>query len=213
MKLSDKDLDLIQQYLSEALTDEDKSNFDSRLEDTEFKEELLFQSEMIDALGEIDYQNTIGELKEGAITATEPSSTTNNEPVKKGQLGKWLGILGIVAMMLLAGWFGFKDGKASKASHNFAELALDYSTPYPVAQIERGSSTQKEIITDGLAAYANNDWQKAVEAFGKINPQTDKIKMYTANSLIQLKQYQKAKVTLFSLSATEANSNPIKNGI
>jgi len=201
MNISERDYELIQRHLSDTHTEASKTEFQSKLGDEAFEKELLYQAQMIDVLGEVDYLSVKEELEK---TATAPTSTEAAKVSKKNPL-MWLLILGMLAGLFLA---GLKIGKKAKQD-NYMELAEAYHVAYPVAQIERGANDgQNEVVTEGMKAYANNNWQLALDAFEKINPQTDKIRLYKSNCLIELGNYQKASdvlagITTMDLEITE----------
>ena len=202
MSLNEKDLDMIQRYLDGDLTEADDVQLKSRLDDQEFKEELLFQAQMVDALEEYDYLQIKEELTSDNVTTSTPTPNPS-----KSSPWKWVLLLLGLGSLLYLGWLGYQDGRQDAQTTQFAELVDRYSTPYPVTQLERGVTTDaSQKIPSGMEAYANENWQEALKGFDRLEPQIPQVLLYKANCHIQLKDYKEA---LAQLSAINTDKEDI----
>ena len=201
MKISEKDLDLIQRQLANDHTEATKMEFEAKLGDNDFKEELLYQAKMVDALIEADYLT----VREELVNSINSGATKESQVVSRpNQSKKWLW-LSMAAILSVIAYLGYNAGKADKHKPvQYAELAETYNIPYPVARVERGNSGgMEERFAAAQKDYANEEWGSALSKFESLTPKTDEINIYEANCHIQLGSYKRALAILSAISTSD----------
>jgi len=180
-QVSDKDQILIQKYLADSLTTDELELFESRLSDDSFNKELMLQAKLLDSLDAIDKELVIEE-----ITANTPKINTNRPKAKS----KLIWVIGLIIIATVA-WLAYLQLPTQPVT--MAHLVEKYDTPYPPAAVERGASTkQNKFITEAMAAYVNQDYELALENFGKIAGRAKFADFYIVTCFIKTRRYQKA---------------------
>lgn len=94
---------------------------------------------------------------------------------------------------------------STKTTKDLITLAQEYNTPYPaIDNLEtlnyKGLKEEsKDAYFKGMRAYKNGNWQACFNNLFRINPKTDVIMLYEANSQLQLGAYSKSKEILTTL--------------
>jgi len=202
MALSDNDIELIQKYLGEAISDKDKLVFDSRLNDLEFKDELLLQSKMLDALAHHDTQEVTDFLQSEDAPTPIPGKR------------KWgLFVIGLFVGMLITHFLiqYLTESKTTDVQSEPIALVEKYNQAFPAEVIGRGDNlNENDQLKAAFAAYSSGKYQSALEQFNALNLKTEKIDMYKANCLLQLDNYTEA-LKLFSAIEKSTDKNIADN--
>jgi len=186
--VSEKDIELIQKYLAEQMSSKDQGLFKSKVKDADFKKELLFQSQALDALTDVDEESIISFLKDDTNQKGDIDETT------KKTYKPFIYLIGILLTLALAA-FLFNSNLGDKVNKSNEPLAMleKYNQLYPAELITRGENqVVDKKLDEAFANYSNGKFQKALSLFNEINPASEKIKMYRANCLLQLKRYAEA---------------------
>lgn len=207
MKVTEKQLNLIHNYLSQSLSPNEQSIFDKSLESLDFREELMSQARLIDSLTEVD--NII--IREKMELLPDSSVDVNKEkttkkvvpPASLPSSRRWFWLTGALVLFSAALWFMLTQNKQS-TSNSMIQMAQAYDTPLPPGHIKRGA-TEPTTISEAIQAYANKDYEKALALFQSNSSLNTSDKLYISNCLIQLGRYEEAKSTLVDINLPEGD--------
>jgi len=204
---ADKKTILIKKFLDDALSSSDKIEFDALLEDVAFKKELNIQANLIHTLHENrrnDLESLLAEAKE-ELGEYKPIKAKLDKSKDRTTKGKIISLF-IAAFLALGIYFGINKfiNKTSSTDNLYAELY----TPYPPENLERGEkSDYPEIYVEAMYAYADGEYQKALNQLEKLNPQTDKSNLYKAICLIELNRNNESVVILDALKKNSEDTS------
>jgi len=195
MKITEQDNMLIKKYLRSKLTDEDHVNFKKRLDEDFFRDELLGQAKLIDALHLAD--ETL--LKEGFKKLDTKSKTSNGVDSKKSSSNKFTKYAFILLLLTVLSFLAYNYFNNSqeefKSNSNYASLIDKYRFRYDNFEVKRNNSDNNEEIksyNEALKQYANGDYNKALALFEKETPPPPEVKLYIVNCHLYNKDYQNA---------------------
>lgn len=192
MALSENDIELIQKYIGENLTPQDKMLFDSKLENTEFKSELMFQAKSVDALIENDRKDVMAFLTDEKDADEKSSDSLVTDPVNKARKSKFL--LGLLIGMLF--FFVIVNLNKFMKSHEpkVDQMALveEANMPYPFLQVGRGEGDDDADLQMLNQNYSKGNYEEALTYFSSRMVEDEQLKLIEANCYIQIKDYKKA---------------------
>lgn len=181
------ELDLIEKYLNDELTTEEKQGVDRRLAtDKALADEFTRRQTAHKALDYLVAKNLKAQLQ-------ELEEQEKIIPIARKRRSLWAGLSVAASVLLLAGFFYllFPHGKMTNP-----ELAASY---YEMPDFNsRGGEAAlpgQELLTSGLAALQNSEYAAAVAAFESI-PENDPYYLtaqyYLAHALYLTGQYERA---------------------
>ena len=186
MDTSDRDITLIQKFLEDALSSIEQREFQLKLKDKKFKNELLFQSKMLDELVEIDTNKIRQDIK---------------QPIKPSLTKLTFRLCVLLLMLLILGLSCFKIFESP--SPQPMALADKYFQEYPMESGTRGYDS--ETIESALLCYGKGDYVKALELFNALE-NTELNEMYKGSIHYQLGKHKEASVIFKKLK----NSRSLK---
>lgn len=190
MNLNEKHQKLLERYFDNALSDEQQVEFDLACRNEKFREELLFQAQMIDA-HESNEEDVLKEQLESFAEAEKKSPKNNRKLV----LVLGLAILSILIYFFL---FHFKSEVKQK------DLYAQYFIELPANMDRRGEKVmQNEKYKKAMQSYIEKDYNNASIMLSEMIPQTEDSKLYQAICYIQLTKNDAAKEILASLDSAE----------
>ena len=212
MKLTEQDLQLIEQYCWDRLSHADRQQVEDRMaNEPEFAQEVAFQQKLLSVVSEQEEQSLRELMQEeeqayqtqGTSTDTSSFSPT---PIRKFQRF-WPYAIAASVALLVAVWWGIRPTSAPRE-----QLFLAHYEPYRnlLQPVDRSAPSQG-FLNQALAAYENQDYSTAVEMFSTrlkntTEPQ-DELYFYRANAYLGLKDAQAARDDLMPFLS--APSHPL----
>lgn len=180
MTISVKQLELIEKYLGNRLTDDEKVSFESNLSFQEFRDELLLQAKLVDAASDAVDRDLISYLN----NYEQPERTRFlSEPLMK---------YAAVILLLIAAVIVF-NLKSESFEINHLALIENYNFTFPAEIVERGEADEMSPeYKNALSHYANGQYQESISAFSNIMQPSEKTNLYLANAYIELNDFKKA---------------------
>jgi FimV-like protein len=183
-----KQEDLIEKYIQNRLSSEEKLTFDDLLKNNDdFKEKVALHTNLKKAIGNVDdfnFRNLISDLESKAKNHTQKRSYV-----------KWLAAASIVLFLGLT-YFLTIDNKATGN-----ELFASYFKPYRnvVHPIVRGNDQQDKKAL-AFIAYEKGEYETAITLFSNLYTTTKEpyYLFYKANSLLKLERTNEAIPLLLS---------------
>lgn len=178
-----KQEDLIEKYIQNRLSPEEKSTFDELLKnDIAFKEEVALHTNVKKVVEKVDgsnFRNLISDLELKA-----------NKPAQRRSYVKWLVAASLILLLGLT-YFLTLDTKVVTTN----ELFTSYFEPYRnvVHPIVRSSEQQDEKAL-AFMAYEKGDYEKAILLFSNLYIKTKEpyYLFYKANALLKLERANEA---------------------
>jgi len=192
--LSESKQQMIQKFLSNGLTAEENNTFKEHLEDSEFKQELVFQTEVL---------KNVSEFRRNKIKAivTDQQSIPSVDP-KNSMLTKWLiGILVLILFSVIASML-IKQKSISQSQQIYAE----FYSPYPAEKNKRGSQVVNwsEQYEMALSDYAAEKYDKASEKFMSILSEQQKTNLYLGICHLELNNTSEAEAIFLELIRSDS---------
>jgi tetratricopeptide (TPR) repeat protein len=158
MELTDNDLELIESYFNQSLSDTDKTAFENRLKtDADFKKAALEYQATVAVLNTVREKGKKAFLKE--VNATMPPIMV---PVSRPNFRMWAAAATVLVFISIGIWLFKSDDNSRKLT----PLAAEYFEPYPALGITRGDDA-KDVSTEALRTYAVNDFKQAIPLLEK----------------------------------------------
>lgn len=196
--MNDQDSRLIDKFLRSQLTDSERKAFESKMDDSDFKDEVDFRK------GLISVAERAGNEKFHQILAKESRKLDGKKPKKKkGSL--YL----LIALIALLGLFGLWT-ILNSSEESPEEIYMAHYEPFPnlIAPTERASTDNLTGVEKALSAYDNGEYSKAVSIFDTLSDGNEDVRMYHAISLMEEEQMHRAEQLLMSITASKtANFN------
>jgi len=172
LNLSNKQLKLIEKYLDKDLSTSEQLEFDENLNDPAFKEQLLFQAQMVDSLGK-----------------KEPMPGSPNQALKTSKLPALLMRLAATVLMIFVVLFALKNFATNKDTKTYAK----YYEVYP-ANNSRGviAKENQEEFNLALTDYSHGKYQAALDRLLAIPEQNEEQALYIASCYMELDQEDEA---------------------
>jgi len=172
LNLSNKQLILIQKYLDKDLSKVEQMEFDENLKLPEFKEQLLFQAQLVDSIGADEH---------GAMRIENKKNAAPN-------IRALLVRLAAAVLMIFAILFALK----SVVSDNEAKVYANYFEEYPANTSRNVLNTDREEFNLAMKDYAEGNYQLALNRWQAIPEQNEELSLYIANCYINLEQDDEA---------------------
>jgi len=166
LKLTDKQLKLIEKYLDKDLSTAEEKEFQANLEIPEFKDQLLFQSQLVDQLG-----------KEQSASAQNPGPNIRSLFMR------------LAAAVLLI--FGVLFGLQTFAKKNKNTSFEKYYAAFP-SDISRSADSASDEYALAMKDYAQKNYQAALDRLIAIPEQNENQNFYIANCYMQLDNDEEA---------------------
>lgn len=217
--ITDKDRSLIEKHLDKNLNEAEKSLFNQRLEDADFKQELALYQQSVDAvyrLGDDKIKAMLVETHEKMIHSVviEEKRTPQYFPLSVVFSRRNMGLAASFLLLLSIGiWFLMPDNSNEK-------LFKDNFEPYKnfvYVEANRSERTKEEIQNDIKEEKPLNDLQKAFVAYDKeryeaalnlfdasettVNFAKDSLNLYKSMCYLALNKTDKALITLKTIQA------------
>lgn len=177
--------DLIIRHFSGELTKEEEVKFNSLLEsDTDFKEQVEFESDLQKAI--IKSKNK--DLKAKLVSLENDLKNKQvNKP--KSKINVWK-IAASIALLIVASWFGYQNFTGV----NYSKLYTENYTTYPntVFTIER-STSDNSLEYEAFSAYEAKNYKLAIKKFDEA-PNKEYFTFYKAQSYLNLDNLDNAEV-------------------
>jgi len=203
MKLTEAQLELIQKYLSNTLSESDQLLFDTEKKNEAFKKELLAQIELLNSI----------ELSKDDALRDKLKSLDSSMPktVKlKSNRFSWLKVAASLAVLLVAGLL-LKQNLGGSNDLSTDQLFAEYYQVMPAEFNQRNqTSTLDKSFEAAMEKYQGKDYSASLDLLGKIEPTTTKIQLYQALSHLELNNITEAQSLLSFVSKSnnyEENQN------
>jgi len=183
MNINEKQKALIEKYLDNNLSSIQKNAFEEELKSEDFRKQLMFQAQLIDAHRSVEKDQILNELDSFA-------QANKKEEKNKKYLGFLIGIVvaGLIIFTLL---FTMKEDKPVEA------LYAQYLIQLPADVNTRGeNNTQNEIYQSSMQAYVKGDYDDAITGFKKVLPKTAMTDLYVAMCYLNNGDVEKAEQEL-----------------
>lgn len=159
MELTDKDIEIIESYFNQTLSEEDNQAFEQRLES-----DSAFRQAVYEYQATATFLNTVREREQKAfLKKIEATMPPVGIPIRRLDFRRWaVAAVGLV-LVTVGVWqfWGGGDGGVKLKS-----LAKDYFEPYPALGITMGDE-KVDIKTEALRTYAVNDFKNAIPLLQK----------------------------------------------
>ncbi|MGK0365532.1 MAG: hypothetical protein ACI85O_002598 [Saprospiraceae bacterium] len=195
MAISKNDIDLIDKFLRNGLSQTELALFSERMEKEEFKEEVAFKQDVKKAVKQVGRRDMKAELQQ---------LEKSNKPKKEARtvsFKPWLLAAASVLLLILT-FFWFNSQKPTSS-----ELFAEYYVPYPnviTEPIVKGKSANDDL-SRALQQYELKNYEAAKTLFDQL-PDTDSLLFYHGVTAIGLNDFALAK-TLFEEVLTTENSS------
>lgn len=190
----EKNLELIEKYFSNSLTDEEQILFNNLLKDDKaFKDEFLFLK---------DLKKTLSHNQKKSLKTTLQNFESDLKNEKGFHLKKWLAAASIILVLGLS-YFLFSDSFNNTPEKLYAEYFEPYrNVVHPVVRGENG----KTIESSAFLAYENKKYHKALNLLNSVsNNNDDCFKFYSAMCYMGLNKNLDAIDLLLPIATSESN--------
>ncbi|NNF35670.1 MAG: hypothetical protein HKN68_16300 [Saprospiraceae bacterium] len=195
MQLSDRDIELIDGFLRKELMKSQLEEFNDRLNDQSFKDELTYREDLKVAANAI-----VREERKSILQDEEASIQDHNDNKPDTSFNKkWLWPLLIIAILLIS-YLGYKSAKDNPVDS--PALFAEYFEPFPnvINPIEMGVEQE---VAGPFQLYEQQLYQEAIDAFNQNNDLSESEKFYLGLSYLYIDETALAR-NIFS----EINGNP-----
>ena len=194
--LPEQSLILIHKYLKDELSESELIKFNLAMKDEAFRKELEFQSVVMEGIVESRRESLRNFLNEARLELDEKKRKdkdidSNQSKVLNSKKAIFVATLLILA---LAGYFYINKFKSKTINHD--KVFAEFYHPYFNENTERNTSTiaMDSIYDLAIESYkVEKDYGTALDRFDLVMPQSNKIKLYKANCLIELNRLSEAK--------------------
>ena len=194
MVISQEEQNIIQRFLRDELSAEDKIKFDELIKDREFAFELKRQSDILlslDKLRQDDIRKTIGALANMSSDNKDPNRHKKN-----------LLLYGATIVLILLIFFLINLLSSEKPTKAYY---AEYFKPYPIENIERGAEDIKEgeLYKEALALYSRKEYSDAFDKFNRMENKSSKVDLYKAICLLEMRKPIASEKLLSEMSEEE----------
>lgn len=193
MKMTEKQLKLIEKYLDQDLSKDQKDQFELELKSANFREELLYQAKIIDTYKAIEIQNLRNKME-------QISKGQTNNPNHRRTL---LLLLGGTILICIVGAYFFFSHANTKGPKLFAEYYVELP---PEVSNRSGETEQNFALQKAMQLYIDKDYKTALKSFETLNDKSDKTKLYETMCLIKLDKFTEASILLQKLKNSEMSA-------
>ena len=194
-ELNLQDSQLIDKYLRSQLTDTEQLDFDQRMQDEQFADEVGFRSSLLVVSEEK------GNEKLHSLLEKESQRLDNIKPKKKP-----LTLFIFIALLIVAGlcylWIQSKQSTPE-------ELYIAHYEKFPnlIAPTERSDATKMSSLEQAMYAYDNHNYVLTVVILDTMDIKPEDLTIYHAISKHEIGQTKEAISLLLSLASSEAKYN------
>lgn len=164
--MNEKDLELIDRYLTGNMTDEDRELWQERIADEEFRNALASSSEIQQAVrfeGREDLRKLLLEW--------------DNQPAirRRSRMYFWASTAAALLILVLVYLF-------TRPGSSPAYIASNYVEPYPnlVAPLQKGEAGSPDEYAEAFHLYETGYYGKAESAFSALDPEDEAVQFYSA---------------------------------
>jgi tetratricopeptide (TPR) repeat protein len=183
MALSENDIELIEKYLDQVLTDEEKILFDNlMISSKEFVSQLELAKSTVSALREKHNTKIKDDLK------TIYQATKSEKPHKTDKKFYWMAAAILILTLSPALYWYFVPNTSNQ------ELYMAHYEVYPASPNVRGEGSTTTLAS-AMEYYRNADYKRALDLFmeyHEANTQFDQILLYIGNCYLNLDETNKA---------------------
>ena len=178
MPIKPQDHDLIEKFLLDQLSSEEKDIFESRLQDPDFSNELEIQADLMAALKSKGRDQIKSDLVEIENRIAKPGAEISQPKIR---LGRIFAIAASISIIFFA-WY-FYQGKTPQEEQLFAK----YFEPYPnlVNPIDK-SIGQPPSQGDPFRLYELEKYVEAIQQFGLDTSKSEAVYFYKGLSELAL---------------------------
>lgn len=131
MSLSEKDILLIEKFIDNDLSGEEREIFDQRIKDSEFNDELRFQERIAKSIHRVHHD----ELKAGLKAQLADKNYSNDGHVGGHKKANYIYWAAAVIVFICVGYYAVFNNAVENSP---AALFVSYYKPYPVTTATRG---------------------------------------------------------------------------
>lgn len=189
MKLSEAKLALIEKYLRDELSADDRILFDNSLKENNFKDALQRQTRIIDHIDQGEDQLLRDRLR------NLEAKVNHNGGQNKQKL--FLIILGglIVAMVLI--FLYSQNSKNPQVLNSNDSIYVAMYQPLPADDLQRGVGVGlSQDFQKAMRLYASSEYSSCLQILRSLENQNEKSVLYQAACHMELKEYNTAIVNL-----------------
>ncbi|MBT8234209.1 MAG: hypothetical protein KJN84_16370 [Bacteroidia bacterium] len=191
------DQELIDKYLTEQLTTEEKSAFELRLKD-DAALQVLFQEirELQTAIETHELKSKFNAIFKMDQAYKTDQSNTEAKIISIKSRFHYLKYVAAVLLLIAVGWFGFQDGLKEKSTLALSDIIYqDPGLPTPM------SSTKHYEFYDAMVDYKSDDFLKAYNKWTLLDPENtnDTIVYYRSMALLNNGNLEEAEALLTKL--------------
>lgn len=199
--LSEQSYNLIQKYFRDNLSQNEKIEFETALDNISFREEVAYQATVLEGVVEAKRDTISDVLKDAKVELNKLNQLKAETPRSKKTFPKILAILALVAVLFTA----FYMTRTLSKNQNTEQLFAQYNTVY-YGEIDQRNGNETSAIDvnfdKAMQEYKiNEDYSAALSAFNLVSPSSNKIEFYKANCYIELGQFEKAKSTIANINS------------
>lgn len=204
MNLTNQQVELIEKYLRDDLSEKESQQFNEQLNDANFKSELMDQAKIIHGI-ELGEDELLRKRLKG-LSQTSGNQPKVESPIgtikdKKSSVNKLIIAVALV-LLALAAFFYFQQN--TKEDRSEKSLYASYYQAYPVDEIQRGNN---DIVdpnyTNAMLLYAEGNYDACLLSLSKIQNPDEKVKMYRAACLIETGKHSDAIPILKELESSK----------
>ena len=174
MQITEKQYNLIQKFMRNELSDSEKLEFENNSQNKNFRDELLVQAEILNALEsgqnqklkeffkQVDSEmNTSGGAK---IVELQKNTATKTDTKQKSGFSRNILKYAAVLTILLCSVFVAQNYLGTDQS----ELFASYYKPYD-SNVMRGQGSEMKSFNDALFSYSSEEYAEADAEFSKLS--------------------------------------------
>ena len=193
MKISQRQQELIQKYLSDSLSDKDQKSFDTEIKNPIFRSALLEQTQLLQAI-ELSGDNALRER----FKAIDTDPSENNNPKKdksSNTKNSFLKYAAILLFLLAAAYCIWSLQSNEKQELSNQQLFAEYYMAIPAVRNERGvESPENATFEKAMDLYYTKDYSKALPILNALPTSSMEIDLFKANCLLELEKIEDAKL-------------------
>ena len=181
--MKEKDYKLIEAYIDGTLNEEQKKEFDERVNDEYFAKELHTQIEMVEGVKTAEKEKLKSQYKAMLDESSSPASTKKFSP-------KYLWIALLLLLLVLI-YFG----RTSFSTPMQEDIFADFFSPLPPLEIQRGVAGENMEYIKALRSYQEENYPAALVQFEELmdaDPLIPNYKLYGGISALATNQTDRA---------------------
>ena len=199
MSSTEYNKELIHRYLTDRATESEIQEINVLIKDSEFREELSFQTDMYEALSENrkeNLRNIIKEARKERESENNKSSKTKESRKDTKRANK--AVLVLIGLILLIALYVYAQQYFSLGKTD--AIFVEFYQPYPSDRVERGTDISTyDNYALAVSAYASEDYSRSLSLLRTLSDQTDRVKMFQAICHLELNHVTEAIDLLRSL--------------